>query len=1046
MFKNDRVLSIVAATILCLSSAHAASTPFVSPAILTAALHWRSVGPYVGGRVTAVAGLAHEPTIYYMGAASGGVWKTDDAGYHWKNISDRSFKTNNIGAIAVAPSNPNIVYVGAGDASDRNTIQTTDGVDGGVYKSTDAGKTWTQVGLEKTQSISWICVDPRNPDVVYVAAFGDPFAPSTHRGVYKTTNGGKTWKQVLYVNDQTAAVSLAMDPHNPQLIYASMWQVSRHPWALSSGGPGSGLYKTTDGGAHWSNISHHPGLPHGILGNIGVALAPSNPNVVYTIMQAKYRPGHPGGLFKSVNGGQTWTEMNDSLDITQRLWYFGNLYVDPQDPNTIYVPNVRLFVSHDSGKTLTELHPPHGDNHVFWINPDHPQDFIEGNDGGATVTLNGGQTWSTEDNQPTGQFYHVNLDDQFPFHIYGAQQDEGSSEGPSAVTFGRIPAVWRRVAGGEDCQVVPVPGKPWITFSCGEFSVIRKGNRRTGEVDEVSPWPDDKNGSAGYEMKYRWGWTHRPAAFSPVNPKEFILGANVLFKTVDEGVNWTKISPDLTRNDKSKQRRSGGPIAKDQTGEEMYDTITAIGLSPLSDQIIWAGSDDGLVHVTTDGGKIWSAVRPPSLPKWAIITCIEPSHTQEGTAYLSASRYMWDDWKPYVYQTTDFGKHWTKITTGLPNNQYIESVRQDPSDPELLLAGSNQTVYMSINGGQRWSPLRLNLPLVRVEDIAFQPEQHAVVLATFGRGYWVLDNLQFLEQATQAHVTRKVPYLFKPQQTWLVKRRVFSFFGHAGGENLAPGANVFFYLPATYTAGDKVKLSFTTADGKLIRSFTLPFHVLKTRNSNRSIHPSEPKQLHAGVVNRFLWNLHYPDAVDVHGILWTYNGASEPVGPQVVPGTYYAVLSYDGHTQRQRFTVKLDPRLHTSQAALKQRFDLMMRIHRALNRLDTTLNHALTTRHALGDAIAAKRVRGEAAQQAYERLRQDIDHLVNLKIQSNEGGLMFRARLHAWLTNIDQAVNQEYRAPTPSMVQVADEYMREARAGVTRLKAAIAEARRQLTR
>ncbi|MGH9487979.1 MAG: WD40/YVTN/BNR-like repeat-containing protein [Terriglobales bacterium] len=976
--------------------------------------------------MTSVSGIASEPNVYFMATAGGGVWETENAGRSWRNISDRYFKTGNTGAIAVAPSNSNIIYVGAGDSSDRNTILTAGPGRGGVYKSTDGGKTWKQMGLADTGVISWIVVDPQNPDVVYAAAFGHVFAPDTERGVYKTTDGGATWKKVLYVNDQTAAVALSMDPQNPQVVYASMWQVWRQAWGLSSGGPGSGIYKTTDGGTTWSNITHRPGLPKGIFGNIDVAVAPSEPNVLYAVIQANYKPGLPGGLFRSTNAGASWTLMNDSLDISQRAYYYGRVYVDPKDANTVYLPNVGVYESHNGGRTLIPLRPPHGDNHAFWINPDNPQDLIEGNDGGATVSLDGGKRWSSESNQPTGQVYHANLDDQFPFHIYGAQQDEGSSEAPSAVTAGRIPAVWTRVSGGEECWVVPVPTKPWITYSCGYFSINLKDNRRTGETREVSPWPDDKNGSAGSQIKYRWGWNHHAAATSPTNPNLFVLAANVLFETQDGGTDWKQISPDLTRNDKSKQIRSGGPISKDQTGEEMYDTISAVAFSPLSDQIIWAGSDDGLVHVTTDGGSHWSGVRPPSLPAWAVITCIEPSHTQKGAAYLSASRYMWNDWKPYVYHTADYGKHWTAITAGLPENQYVNSIRQDPNDPNLLLAGTALTVYMSLDGGGHWMPLGLNLPPVRVNDIEIQPEQHAVVLATFGRAYWVLDNLQFLEQLSQANVDSNALYVFKPQQTWLMKRSSFSYRGGAGGQNAPAGATVFFHLPENYSRQSPVKITFTDASGQVINSFTVPEKLQRTRNSRRM---RRSVTLHPGM-NRFQWNLRYPDAADVNGVLWSVNGASEPIGPEIVPGTYCVQLSYGGTTTPgQPFIVKLDPRLHASQAALEQRFALMMRIYNAENQLDSALNDALAARSKLAAGTAD-----------YASLSNGIDSLVNLRIQSSEGGLMFRARLHAWLTNIGKQVDQQFEAPTPGMVQVADMYIREATEGVARLHAALAKA------
>ena len=704
MFKSKWVLAAFGLCLI-LPMAGAAQTPAGGP---TAVLRWRSVGPYTGGRITTVAGIASKPNEFFMGTAGGGVWETTNYGHSWKNISDKYFKTGNIGAMAIAPSNPQIIYVGTGDNAPRNTEVTGEG----MYKSTDGGKSWSFIGLGATHIISWIVVDPRNPDVVYAAAFGHLWGPNPERGVYKTTDGGKTWTKVLFVNDGTGAITLAMDPSNPQVVYAAMWEMSRQHWGFSSGGPGSGIFKTTDGGAHWTNITHNPGLPTGIFGKVGLAVAPSQPNVVYALVQATYK-GQAGGLFRSDNGGKTWRMETLSQNITQRDFYYGYVYVDPKDANTLYLPNVGVYVSHDAGKTLIALHPPHGDNHVFWVNPKNPKILIEGNDGGATVSLDGGQSWSSEDNQPTGQFYHANLDEQFPFHIYGAQQDRSSYEGSSAAPKG----VWTTVRGGEMSWVVPEPGKPWITFASGYYSDEYRGNRRTGESALVSAWPEYKFGAGGKDIKYRFGWNHHAALFDPHNPDAFLMGANVVLETRDQGVHWKAISPDLTRDDKTKQLRPGGPIAKDVTGEEMFDTISSIAFSPLDANVIWTGSDDGLVYVTTNRGGHWTPVRPPALPKWSTITCIEPSHTDAGTAWVSASRFDWDDFHPYVYRTTDYGKTWTALTSGLAPDEYVESVRQDPDDPGLMFVATSRTVYDSQDGGQHWQPLTLNLPAVRVNDI-----------------------------------------------------------------------------------------------------------------------------------------------------------------------------------------------------------------------------------------------------------------------------------------------------------------------------------------
>jgi photosystem II stability/assembly factor-like uncharacterized protein len=1041
MFKPHRVLLLACLPVFL------AAAPTEPPGHLTSALHWRSVGPYTGGRVTTVAGIAAEPNVFYMGTAGGGVWESEDYGHSWKNVSDKDFKTGNIGAMAIAPSDPNTIYVGTGDSGPRNTVMIDEG---GMYKSTDGGKTWKLIGLEQTHVISWILVDPHNPDVVYAAALGHLFASNPDRGVFKTSDGGKTWKKILFVNDSTGAITMAMDPSNPDVVYAAMWQMSRSHWTFSSGGPGSGIYKTTDGGTTWTNISHRPGLPSGIFGKVGLAVAPSQPNVVYALVQANYKD-QAGGLFRSDNAGQSWTLINNSMDITQRAFYYMYVYVDPKDANTIYLPNVGVYVSHDQGKTLTALHPPHGDNHVLWINPNDTQTFIEGNDGGATVTQNGGQAFSSEDNQPTGQFYHANLDDQFPFRIYGAQQDRGSDVAPSAVPAGVIPPVWETVQGGEMSWVVPTPGRPWVTYGSGYYSMEWREDRRAGLVTNVSPWPDYKFGLAGTKIKYRYGWIHHPVVFAPGNPNELLMGANVLFETLDEGTHWKVISPDLTRNDTTKQGRPGGPISADVTGEEMFGTISSIAFSPLADSVIWTGSDDGLVYVTTDAGGHWSQVRPPTLPEWSTISCIEPSHTDRGTAYVSASRYDWDDFHPYAYKTTDYGKHWTEITTGLPDDQYVESVRQDPHQPDLLFAGTSRTVYFSLDGGQQWQPLSLNLPAVRVSDVEVQPEQHAVVLATFGRGFWVLDDLQFLEQVGAAQAASQAAYLFKPQQAWLVTRRGGGFGPRgAGGENLAPGATVFFQLPADYDGSTPVKLSFTTESGDSIRSFALHLKT-KGKSTPPSRIPSEARKqqeerltaVEPGM-NRFQWDLRYADAVDVKGIFNSGFSAAPPVGPEVVPGTYDVTLTYGTTTQKQPFVVKLDPTLQTTQAELQQRFDVLMQLHDALNRLDTNLNQAIDVRDALEKAVASKSGSANTAHAALDALNRDIDDLVDLKIQSGEGALVYPGRLRSWLTSIASQVSMAFVPPTPAMLEVADGYIKDAGGGVSRLQSDIAAAHKVL--
>ncbi|MDE2270359.1 MAG: hypothetical protein KGJ94_00045 [Xanthomonadaceae bacterium] len=1026
---------------LAIPTAQAAGT--VPAQHLLGALHWRMVGPFMGGRVTAVAGVPGKPNQFYAGYADGGLWETVDYGMHWHPLTDKYFSPEtqgSVGAVAVAPSDPRIMYVGTGDSAPRNTIITGHG----VYKSTDGGKSWKYVGLGETHVITWILVDPKNPGVVYVGALGHLFAPNPERGVFKSTDGGKTWKKVLYVNADTGVASMAMDPRNPDVIYASMWQVSRTPWGFSSGGPGSGLYKTVDGGATWQNISRNPGLPAGVLGKIGVAVAPSNPDIVYALVQAHVGSGEPGGLYRSDNAGKTWKLVNTNMAVTQRAFYYMSVFVDPRDANKIWMPNVELLVSSDGGKTLKKVPVPHGDNHALWFNPSNPDIVIEGNDGGATVSLNGGRSWSSEDNQPTGQFYHANLDSAFPFNIYGSQQDRGSVMGPSAANGSTLPPVWKDVIGGELGWVVPNPAKPWVTIGSGYYGLNFKEDRQVNLRTDITAYPDDKFGHKGSSLKYRFGWTFHPITYAPGNPDMLLIGANVVFESTDGGTHWSVISPDLTRNDKSKQQRTGGPISADVTGEEMYDTISAIAISPLSDKVIWAGSDDGLVHVTTDGGAHWQAVRPPTMPQWCIVSSIDASPSARGTAYVTASRYMWDDFRPYVYKTTDFGKHWTEITRGLPDNEFVRSIRQDPANPDLLFAGTSASVYMSLDGGAQWQPLKLNLPAVVVTDIEIQPQQHALVIATFGRAFWVLDDLQFLEQLGAAHVDPAKPYLFKPQQSWLTKRSGGGGGSNAiGGQNLKPGLNVSFYLPKGYKPHAPVKLAFETADGKLVRSFDLPVHPKPTPGKIPSAFAKAKKKtpptLHSGM-NRFTWDMRYPTAVQVKGIYHTYFSAPKPLGPEILPGTYYAVLTYDGVTQKQQFEVKLDPRLHTSRAGLRARFDTLLQLNESISSLDTQLNKAIAMRDSLNKAIAAKRVDQAVASKGVAVLDHDIDAYVDLKIRSSEGALVYAPRLRSWLSAITDQVDFQFVRPTPSMSKVAGMYIEQADQAVAKLKSDVQSA------
>ncbi len=1013
------------------AAAHAQNAKTPAP---LSALRWRSVGPYVGGRVVAVAGVPSRRNLFYMGAVDGGVWKSTDYGNVWTNISDSTLSgSNSIGAIAVAASNPKVIYVGTGESDIRGDMITGDG----VFRSADGGKTWHAAGLEDTHTISNLIVDPRDPDVVYASSMGHVFVPGTHRGVFKTTDAGKTWKRVLFVNDSTGVVNLVMQPGAPDVLYAAAWQAQRTPWSLSSGGAGSGIYKSVDGGEHWTNISRNPGLPHGILGKIGIAVAASAPNVVYAAIQAK-----EGGVFRSEDGGNTWKRVNQQWKLRQRAFYYMAIFVDPQNPDVVYMPEVdALYVSHDGAKTFTTLRAPHGDHHTLWINPRHPRILLEGNDGGATVTTDGGKTWSSEHNQPTGQFYDVNIDDRFPFHLYGAQQDEGSTEGPSASFNGEITASdWKTSAGGESTPSVPQPGNPKITYGADYYSLFMQYDATTGEFKSISPWPYYRDAASSAELEYRWAWTH-PILFSPNDPNELLVGSQYVMRSDDHGATWKTVSPDLTRNDPATEAPSGGPIDIDQSGAEVYPSVSALAVSPRDNNVIWAGSSDGLVHVTTDGGAHWTDVTPSALPKWCDVSSVEPSHVDRGTAYLTARRYMWDDFTPYVFKTTDFGRHWTPITTGLPKDEYAFVIRQDPADANLFLLGTKSTVYVSLDGTAHWRPLALNLPPVQVRGIAFNARQGDVAIATHGRSFWILDNVTLLEQMTsRAAPAADSTALFAPERAWLSHAYGGPESPRGAGENPAFGARVFFQIPKGYDGSTPVTLSFTDSSGALVREFHLHLKdstkakILGDTESTAERRAEELKHLTTiePGMNHFQWDLRYTDAAEVTGFDAPEDADVDNSvdGPVVVPGRYTVTLAYGGEKLAAPFEVSLDPRIQVGPDALAKRLAFQRQIHGTLDSLDTALNQAIAARDSLS--------RAGRDSTALAPLTRAIDALVQLKISSSEGDLVFEPKLRTHLGLLAGEVDMSYTAPDSAEVAVYKMMAREARMGMGRLRGAMA--------
>ena len=914
-----------------------------------AALRWREIGPFRGGRSVAVAGSAKRPYEYYFGTTGGGVFKTIDGGITWAPVTDKFFG-GTIGAIGISESNPDIVYAGGGEYPIRGNVSHGDG----VWRTADAGKTWAFLGLADTRQISRVRVHPTNPDIVYVGAQGHVFGPSAERGVFKTTDGGKSWRKILYRNDSTGITDLVMDPRDPETLYAAFWQAWRTPWQLVSGGAGSGIFKSTDGGEHWTEITRNPGLPQGVIGNIGLAVSPANPSHVWAIVEAD-----SGGVFRSMDGGATWTRTNSDRRLRQRAWYYTRIFADPRDENSVYVLNTGMYRSTDNGKTFGSIKVPHGDNHDLWIAPSDPQRMIESNDGGANVSFNGGQSWSEQD-QATAQFYHVATTNHFPYRVCGAQQDNSTLCGPSRKSGGIGIGDWYDVGGGESGYIAVRPDSPDVVFAGSYGGLLTHKNINTGFERDVNPWPNNPMGHDAADARYRFQWTF-PIVISPHNPNRMYVGSSVIFQSDDEGQTYKAISPDLTRHDPRTLGSSGGPITRDQTSVEYYATVFTIAESPRAAGVIWAGSDDGLAHITRDGGKTWKNVTPAGLPDWARISMIEASNFAPGTAYLAANRYQLDDMKPYLYRTNDYGASWTPITNGIPATEFTRVVREDPERAGLLYAGTERGVWVSFDDGANWQTLRRNLPIVPIHDLAIK--EGDLVAATHGRSFWILDDLSPLRQL-RPEITRAPAYLFKPRKVY---RAAFSgggvtgsAGGHPSGANPASGGVVYYWLAQPRQV---VTMDFLDPKGNVIRSFTSRQDQTVATDSIRADstraarndslrragvppdtttkleargeeappdddgpprRPPPPRVANKAGLNTFAWNLRYPDAsVFENMILWA-GGTS---GPVVLPGTYTVRMTVNDQSYRQQLTVVKDPRSAASDADLREQFDFLMRIH-----------------------------------------------------------------------------------------------------------------------
>ena len=905
-----------------------------------AALRWREIGPFRGGRSAAVAGSAARPNEYYMGTTGGGVFKTTDGGETWNPATDKYFG-GTIGAIAVSPSNPDIVYVGTGEYDIRGNVSQGDG----MFKSVDAGKTWQFDGLADSRQIARVRVDPRDPNVVYAAVLGHVWAPDTARGIYKSTDGGANWRKVLYRNDSTGAIELVLDSSNPDILYAALWQAGRTPWLLSSGGAGSGIFKSADGGEHWTELTHAPGLPHGVIGNIGLAESPAAPNRVWALVEAD-----SGGVFRSDDAGATWRRTNGERKLRQRAWYFSRIFADPKDSNRVYVLNVHMFRSDDGGVRFdTAIATPSTDNHDLWIAPNDPERMAEANDGGATVSINGGRSWLPQV-QPTGQFYHVETTTDFPYEVCGAQQDQGTLCGPTRWEGGIDIGAWHEVGGGESGYIAVRADSPNVVFAGSYDGRLTRLDRRTHQMTVVSPWPDNPMGYSAGDIKYRFQWTY-PLVLSPRDPNTLYAGAQVLFRSRNDGASWQVISPDLTRHDPRTLGPSGGPITKDQTSVEYYGAIFAIAPSPLVTNEIWTGSDDGMIYLTRDGGATWTNVTPPGLPDWMRISIIEPSHFDAGTAYVAANHYQMDDLRPYLFKTTDYGRHWTSIAAGIPSTEFTRTIREDPERRGLLYAGTERGVWVSFDDGAHWQSLQRNLPPVPVHDLAVKNGD--LVAATHGRGFWVLDDISPLRQLSPQVIGRDA-YLFAPRPVY---RAEFSGGPTNGAQhdagppkaaNPRSGAIVYYWLRSP---NDTVRLDFLDARGRVLRSFGSA--VANPADTSNGVEDVEvpvrrrPRAPNKAGLNTFAWDLRMPDPASFTGmVLW----AGNPVGAEVVPGRYAVRLTVHGRAQTQSFVLRPDPRSSATPADLAAQFALLTRIDDTIG----AANNAVRTIRSVRAQLSAR--------------------------------------------------------------------------------------------
>ena len=933
-------------------------------------LEWRNIGPFRGGRSAAVTGVPGNPNLYYFGATGGGVWRTTDAGNSWENISDGYFG-GSVGAVAVSEWDPNVIYVGGGEVTVRGNVS----YGFGMWKSVDAGKTWNKIGLENSRHIPRVIIHPRNPDLVYAAVLGDLYKSSSERGVFRSKDGGKTWEKVLFANSDAGAVDLTFDPNNPRILYASTWRIRRTPYSLESGGEGSALWKSTDGGDTWTDISSNEGLPGGIWGISGVTVSPVNSNRVWAIIENKN-----GGVYRSDDAGKTWSLVNKERKLRQRAWYYTRIYADTQDEDRVYVMNVSYHRSKDGGKTFESFNAPHGDHHDFWIAPEDNQRMIIGDDGGAQVSFDGGANWTTYHNQPTAQFYRVTTDDAFPYRIYGAQQDNSTVRIKHRTDGWYIDeSDWEPTAGGESAHLAIDPEDNDIVYGGSYGGLLTRVNHKTNEVRAINVWPDNPMGYGAEGMKYRFQWNF-PIFFSPHNPDKLYAASNHLHVSYNEGQSWEIISPDLTTNDSSKLVSSGGPITKDNTGVEYYCTIFAAAESHHEEGVIWTGSDDGLIHITRDGGQNWENITPSGMPANMMINSVEIDPFNKGGLYVAGTRYKLGDYAPYLYKTTDYGQSWKLIVNGIESDHFTRVVRADPEKQGLLYAGTENGMYISFNDGEDWQSFQNNLPIVPITDLAVKDNN--LIAATQGRSFWIIDDLTVLHQLETGISTRDY-HLFAPMKTYRMGGGNGATSKTAGTNH--PGGVLVHYFVKDTSASDTVAINFTEMDGKLIKTFST--HPNKEEDEGKlSLEPG---------LNRLRWNMRYKGATTFPGmILWW----ATTQGPQAVPGTYTVTLTVNGKVQSEEFELVKDPRVSSTQADLQDQFDYLISVRDKLSETNQAVIDIRKVRGQINDVMGKLGEDNEDLKELAKGILKDMkmieEALYQTKNESGQDPLNYPIRLN----------------------------------------------------